>query len=148
VRRRRSQRGFTLLEVLVAAAIMGIAVVGVMSGLSASTRNAARITEYDRGAMLARLKMDELLAEDLLPRDTPLNGLFRLNESGGTEAGWSARVTPIDFLGPVPQPDAQVVDRIGLEVWWMDGTTRRTFVLEGIRRGRMPVPQVPGAPTQ
>ena len=70
--RLRSQSGFTLLEVLVATAVMGIAVAGVLSGLSASARNAARLTAYDRATLLARSKMDELIADQKIPRKVPI----------------------------------------------------------------------------
>ena len=56
----KRNRGFTLLEVMVATTIMAIAVVGLLSSLSASLRNAARLTDNDRSALLARRKMDEL----------------------------------------------------------------------------------------
>ena len=39
--RTSTQRGFTLLEILVATTIMGVAVVGLLSSLSTSMRNAA-----------------------------------------------------------------------------------------------------------
>ena len=61
--RKSSQRGFTLLEVMVAALVMGIAVAGVLSGLAGAARNAARLTEYDRATLVAKQKMDELLAD-------------------------------------------------------------------------------------
>ena len=48
------RRGFTLLEMVVATAIMGIAVVGLLSVLAGATRNAARLRDYDRVAQLAR----------------------------------------------------------------------------------------------
>ena len=59
----KAQRGFTLLEMLVATTIMGLAIAGLMSGLSNSTRNAARLRDYDRVVQLARLRMNDLLAD-------------------------------------------------------------------------------------
>ena len=53
--------GFTLLEVLVATLIMGVAVSGLIVGLSNSVRNAGRLASYDRAAQLARSQMTELL---------------------------------------------------------------------------------------
>jgi general secretion pathway protein I len=132
--RRRNQRGFTLLEILVATAIMGLAVAGVMSGLAAATRNAARITEYDRAAMLAQIKMDELIADDHAPRNQQLMGLFPPQASGGVQAGWQATVAPFESRSKAPRAGEQVVDRIALEIWWMDGATRRSYTLEGFRK--------------
>ncbi len=134
----RSQRGFTLLEILVASAIMGIAVAGVMSGLANSTNIAARITQYDRAAMLARMKMDELLADDALPLNQPLAGDFRPQQSGGVQSGWQARVTPLEAATLEIAPGAVAVERVELQIWWMDGATRRSFSLEGIKRGIIP----------
>ena len=48
---------------IVATTIMAIAVVGLLSGIAASTRNAARLREYGRAVQLARLRMNELLVD-------------------------------------------------------------------------------------
>ena len=130
----KAQRGFTLLEVLVATLIMGIAVAGVLSGLAASSRVAARLTDYDRATLLARQKMDQLLVDHTLPRNAPIEGVFDPVLAGGSTAGWRARVTPFDAV-PGSGPGMWVLDRIELEVWWMSGVTRHSFSLEGYRRG-------------
>lgn len=132
--RHLDQRGFTLLEILVATAIMGLAVAGVMSGLAAASRNAARITEYDRAAMLAQAKMDELLADDRAPRNRPLGGFFLKQQTGGVDAGWQANITLLESRGPAPVPGERIVDRVALEIWWMDGPTRRSYTMEGFRK--------------
>ncbi|HEV8415139.1 MAG TPA: prepilin-type N-terminal cleavage/methylation domain-containing protein [Bryobacteraceae bacterium] len=134
---KRNQRGFTLLEALVATMIMGIAVAGILDALAASTRNVTRLTQADRAVILARTKMDELLVNDGLIRKVDLGGPFTPAEAGAMNAGWRARVTPIE-IAPEATELNWVVDRIELEIWWMDGTTRHSFSLEGYRRALLP----------
>ncbi len=124
----QAEAGFTLLEVMVASLIMGIAVAGALSAIGTAARNASRLTQYDRATLVARQKMNELLVDPNAPRNTPLAGNWDAN------AGWTARITPYE-AAPGSGPGQWDVDRIELEVWWMDGTTRRAFSLEGFRRG-------------
>jgi prepilin-type N-terminal cleavage/methylation domain-containing protein len=135
--KKSSQSGFTLLEALVATMIMGVAVAGILSALSASSRNVTRLTQADRAVILARTKMDELLVNDTLPRKVFLDGGFTPAQAGAMNAGWRARVTPIE-AAPEATDLNWVVDRIELEIWWMDGPTRRGFSLEGYRRSLLP----------
>jgi len=81
------KRGFTLLEMVVATTIMGIAVVGLLAGLSGAVRNAARLRDYDRAVQLAQLRMNEMLLDDRLPRNVDLQGAFDPSLSGGVESG-------------------------------------------------------------
>ena len=135
--KRKQQRGFTLLEALVATMIMGVAVAGIMNALAASSRNVVRLTQADRAVLLARTKMDELLVNDGLPRKTFFEGQFAAAESGAMPAGWRARVTPIE-ANPGMVDLNWVVDRVELEIWWMDGSTRHSFSLESYRRSLLP----------
>ncbi len=131
------RRGFTLLEVMVATLIMGIAVAGLLSVLAASTRNAARLTEYDRATVLAKSKMDELLVDYTLPRGIPIGATFDPAITGGIQAGWNATVTVFE-KAPGAGPGKWCMDRIELEIWWMSGTSqgpvRRAYTLEAFRR--------------
>jgi len=121
------------LEVMVATAIMGIAIAGVLNGISAAAHNAARLTQYDRAVLLAQSKMDELLAEPKLQRNVPLVGEFDAARTGGVPCSWSAVIQP--FETTTAAPGSWVVDRIALEIDWMDGVTRHSYTLEGYRRG-------------
>ena len=130
----RSRRGFTLLEVMVATTIMGIAVVTLMAGLSTSVRNASRLTDYDRAALVARAKMDSLLIEPKLSQRTVLEEALDPVLLGGARGGWRAQVTPFE-IPPGAGPGSPCLDRVQLEIWWMQGNQRRSFSLEGFRRG-------------
>lgn len=128
----RRETGFTLLEMIVATTIMGIAVVGLMAGISGATRNAIRLREYDRAAQLARLRINELLVDQRLPRNTMVGGTFDPAETGGVEAGWQAQLSTFE-MPPVASPGQMALDRIQLEVWWTSGVQRRTFTLDAFR---------------
>ena len=127
------ERGFTLLEVLVATLIMGFAVIGLLSSISTSMHNAARVTDYDRVALLARAQMDTLLSTRRLPWFSVVQGSFDPALIGGREAGWRARVTPFE-KGVIPEVGNAVLERIELEVWWQNGDDRRNFTLDAFRR--------------
>lgn len=137
------QRGFTLLEVLVATLIMAVAVTGLLAALSTSLRTAARLTDYDRATLLARQKMDELLIAQGLPKLTPFQGTWDRDVTGGVEMGWRARLTPFE-MPPGATVGVPFLERVELEIWWMNGSQRRTLSLEGFRRGVLARDEVPG----
>jgi type II secretory pathway pseudopilin PulG len=124
-----------LLEVLVATTIMAIAIVGLVSLLSSTIRNAARLTDYDRATILAKRKMDELLLDRQIPRFVPIQGSWPEQATGSIPVAWKALVRPYD-IPPGVGPGTPVLDRVELTVYWQDGAGRdRTFTLEGFRRG-------------
>lgn len=136
-------RGFTLLEVLVATLIMAIAVTALLSNLSVSLRTASRITDNDRAALVARAKMDELLLEAKLPHGVEMQGQLDPAQTGWNEAGWRAVVSPFDYP-PNVSPGVPIIERVQVEIWWKSTATRRTFSLEAFRRGTM-LPEDMGA---
>jgi general secretion pathway protein I len=137
-------RGFTLLEVLVATLIMAIAVTGLLSALTTSLHSAARLTDYDRAVLMARQKMDELLVATKLPKLTPFEGTWDTELTGGQPMGWRARLSPYE-MPPSAAPGAPFLERIQLEIWWMNRDQKRTFDLEGFRRSILTPEDTAGA---
>lgn len=125
--RRRYRDGFSLLELIVATALMGIAIVGLLSLVTTSLANASHVREYDRAAMLARTKMSQLLIESPLPLGPTLSGRF------DARAGWEAQAVPFELLGP-PRRGAQMLVRVALTVWWEAEGRRKSIELEGYRK--------------
>jgi type II secretion system protein I len=132
------RKGFTLLEALVATLVMAIAVSGLLAALSTSLHNAGRLTEHDRAVMLAHQKMDELLIAARLPKMTPFEGTWDASLTAGVDTRWRALVTPYE-KPPNAGPGTPVLERVQLEVYWMQGAQRRSFALEGFRRAVLEV---------
>jgi general secretion pathway protein I len=132
-----SRSGFTLLEVLVATVIMGVAVSGLIVGLSQSVKNAARLAEYDRAAMLSRTKMNDLLLDVNLPFDGTVQGEFDKTH------GWRAVLKPFD-VPPNAGPGMKILQQVALEIWWQPASgTRRTLDVTGYRQTQIPIPVGP-----
>jgi hypothetical protein len=116
---------------------MGVAVTGLIVGLSQSVRNASRLAAYDRAAALARSQLNELLLSDQLPFDGEVEGHFE----GAPNSGWRAVTKPFETQAN-PGPGSEVLQRIALQVWWEpDGGTRRTLDVAGYRSTRIPIPE-------
>jgi general secretion pathway protein I len=140
----KTARGFTLLEMMVATVILAVAIVGLVSAISGSLRNAARLTAYDRAVQLARERMNELLLDDRLPRGSVMEGAFDPQQTGGIPAGWRARVSLAE-KSPAAAPGDTAIDRVELEVWWMSGPQRRTFNLEAYKPHTLRPEDIPPA---
>jgi general secretion pathway protein I len=135
--------GFTLLEVLVATVIMGVAVTALIAGLSQSVKNADRLRDYDRASMLARAKMDDLLLDATLPFDGTVEGEFPANQSGGIESGWKVSLRPFE-APPNAGPGIVIVQEVALDVWWEPASGgRRDLRLQSYRPRMIPIPAVP-----
>jgi len=134
-----NNRGFTLLEMLVATLIMGIAVVGLLSNISTSLSTASRLTDYDRAALVARHKMDELLLDSRLPRAARIEGRLDPAAANGLTGGWAATISQFE-APPNIRPGVTVLDRVELEIWWMSGPRKRALRLEAYRPFVIPPP--------
>ena len=135
--RPRANSGFSLLEAIVATAVAGMAIAGLLSLTSQALSNAAEVRGRDRAAMLAQSKMNELLSQNPLPLGVGLAGEF------DSESGWRAEAAPFE-LPPPDQPQAPGLVRIELEIWWEMNGQRRKIELEGYRRMHLGAPRTDG----
>lgn len=120
-----TNRGFTILEALVAVAIMGTAVAAGMSVISTSLRNAARIEDYQRVALLSRSQMNELLALPEWKAGQSWRGTWN------AESHWIARVERVPEAAGRPW-DRDVM-RLLLTATWKTTRGEKLLHFETVR---------------
>jgi type II secretion system protein I len=138
-----ARSGFTLLEVLVATVIMGVAVTALIAGLSQSVKNAGRLRDYDRASMLARAKMNDLLLDTTLPFEGSVEGTFPADQSDGIQSGWKVALRPFE-APPNAGPGIVILQELALDVWWEPASGgRRDLRLQSYRPQMIPIPVTP-----
>ncbi|MAC35446.1 MAG: general secretion pathway protein GspI [Haliea sp.] len=122
------QRGFSLLEMLVAMAILGLALGVLYQAVSGATRNVRTDERYAYGVELAR----SLLAQYAV---VPRSGLVR---SGETEGGflWRVESRPRAAARGAQIPPGALQD-IAVEVSWTDGSRSRRVRLDSVVEGEV-----------
>ncbi len=136
--RRTPQRGFTLLEVLIASVLMGSVFVAVVGLMSQSLRSIDRMRPHELALLHAREKMNEMLTSDQLQPE---------HTTGQWPDGywWDVVITPSTMSmasstaqasqGPaVNQPGAQLggyaLFDVRVRVAWGDAQNPRTYMLQ------------------
>lgn len=133
---RAPRRGFTLLEVAVSLAVLGVGLVSVMQIFSGALRVQDRASRQTRVVLAARAAMDSLLRRPggALPRDGsceqvgPTAEGFQL-ELCAAAAGPNEGFTDDDLESEVNFKP--MVLRVS--VAWQDGTSPKSYVLESLR---------------
>jgi prepilin-type N-terminal cleavage/methylation domain-containing protein len=122
------RRGFSLLEVLVAVTIIGLAFSAVFAGMSGSLKGLQRVERTERRVEQARLKLAELdLIKRLRPRDSA-SGQF----DDGTQ--WTLESVP--FIAPIeegPRRNPASVIRLDLTLEWMGRNGPQKQVIQTYR---------------
>jgi general secretion pathway protein I len=122
----RKSRGFSLLEMVVAVAILGLAMGALYQAASGATRNVRVDEKYAYAVELAR----SLLADN---HQVPLAGKQDQGKTAG-DFSWQLSTRPVT---PVPGASADVkLHEIEVTVSWLDGEKQRKVSLNSVVEGR------------
>lgn len=125
-----ARRGFSLLEMLVATALLGAVIIGLLTLVTSSLSNSMVVREYDRATMLGKAKMNELLMVSPLAIGQPLSGRY------DEDWHWEAVVTPYEAIPPVRVGGLMIL-RIQLLISWRNATGDRRSEFIGYRTVRV-----------
>lgn len=118
------RNGFTLLEVLVAMAILGIAITVVLQLFSADLRAISVSGDYVSAVTKAEAKMREILSDD---------GLSEESWGETTEDGYRIDVSISDALKERTDSLQVRILEIDLTVHWMRGTKEKSLTLKTMK---------------
>jgi general secretion pathway protein I len=131
------QSGLSLLELLVALAIMAMAMGVLYRVLGSSVRNVVLLNEQQRAVVLVQ---SLLATRDAVPE----SGWRESGESAGFR--WETWTEPYTTATSSAQPGAVRLHSVFIAVHWGEGAQRRTVEFQTLRPQRRPVPAIgPGS---
>ena len=125
-RRSETQAGFSLLEILVAFAIMATVVTVLLQVFAGGLRNLRVGEDYAVAATLAESRLAEL------GRSVPV--VEGEEEGAWDRYGWQVRIAPWDGLD-LPDTSDLVLYEVAVTVHWRVGTRARSLTLNSLRPG-------------
>ena len=125
-----AQRGYSLLEVLVAFAILALSVTTILSLFATGLRNTTVSGDYARAVSLAESRLADYQGMDAMQLDVRT----RSGEEG--DLVWQARVTPYDER-PLNRHGTRLY-QVDVTVSWAEGGRARTVSLSTLRLGAAP----------
>ena len=127
-----TQKGFTLLEILLAISILGVATTAIMQQFSAGLRIARTSQTYTTATIYAKHKLEELQVEEEMKEK---------EETGSFEDGYHFRVSIMpyeEYMGE--EEDEELFDHLPLEmfllesvVWWEEGEKEKSITLSTLK---------------
>ena len=129
MRLKTRNQGFTLLEIMVAMAILGVGLVVIIELFGGGLRLARVSEEYTKAVGYARVKMEETCLSKSLEegiQEGEFDSLYR----------WQVEVKKVDLLPPGKETSYQppvALYRVRVDVLWKSGMRERTAALETYR---------------
>ena len=119
-------RGFTLIETLVALSVLGIALAVVMELFSGGLRSARLSDDYTRAAIYGREKMEEILSGGTLTEGS-------LEGDIGDTFTWKATISRLE----PPEEEAEKtpfdIYRVKLQILWGPDEKKKSFDLNTMK---------------
>ena len=121
------QRGFTLIEVLVAAAVLGITATALFGLFSKSLFNLRKVEDLHHYELAARDVMNRVLLLPALPAEAQVEGSL---ENIG--ARWTVNVKPWAPASLEGRPKEAIL-KVDVGVTWPGRSSQRTVEVEALR---------------
>jgi len=124
-----SKRGFTLIEVVVALAILGVGLIVIIELFSGGLRLGKVAEEYTKAVGYGRMKMEEIALS---------RGLAEGEEEGhfDNDYRWRVEIKKVDLLPVEKNPDFKApveLYRIQVNVLWKSGMKERTAAFDSYK---------------
>ena len=119
-----SRRGFTMVEVLVALAVLVIGMVGLLVLATSLLRASGVIGELDCGAALARNKLEELAVEGIYEEGED-EGDFE--EQGYPAYQWNVETTSVEDVAGLYEVKVSVQKQDSRRVWRLVTLAREAY---------------------
>jgi general secretion pathway protein I len=129
MKRGKKAQGFTLIEVMVAMAILSIGLVAIIELFGGGLRLARVSAEYTKAAGHARVKMEEIALSKTLEEGVK-EGEF------DNDFRWLVEVKKVDLLPPGKETTYRppvALYRVRIDVLWKSGSRDRVASLESYR---------------
>ena len=127
-----SQRGFTILEVLVAFLVAALLLSVILSGFSSGMSQLVRTDRISQAAIVAQSRLAEVGV--LQPLQA---GNYQGSDGQSSDFYWQVNIVPFDweFTGPLAAVGSTMY-RVDVEVFWPSGDKAHSFLLSSLRIGQ------------
>ena len=129
-RNTRFSRGFTLIEVVVALAILGVGLTVIIELFSGGLRLGRTSMEYTKAVNYARMKMEEMMAKPVVEEGT------QEGESDDKVFRWQTGAKKVDLLSIDKSIDYQppvVLFQVRIDVFWKSGAKEKSMSVESLK---------------
>jgi general secretion pathway protein I len=130
IRRFSPNKGFTLIEVVVALAILGVGLTVIIELFSGGLRLARASMEYTKAVNYARIKMEEITMKPAVEEGT------QEGESEDKTFRWQVGVKKVDLLSIDKSVDYKPpieLYQVKIDVFWKSGTKEKSTSVESLK---------------